>query len=106
MATPSPTSSAQRPTTKDATLPAKATADKPAATFRFGSVSAAVFPKQVNLPSGKVMTVVDVSVRKSYRTAEGQWAHTHTLGADDLLPAAYALLKCADFIAEANGEEA
>jgi hypothetical protein len=67
------------------------------ASFRFGRVSAAIFADPVKLPSGKTVTRMKVSLRKSYRTEKG-WEHTHTLGLEDLLPASYALLKCIDFI--------
>ena len=99
------TPTAQRPASQDATSSAKST-NPPVATFRFGrNVSAAVFAEQATLPSGKSATRFNVSLRKSFKAAEGNWVHTHTLGREDLLPAAYALIKAADFIAEAKGEE-
>ena len=42
---------------------------------------------------------------ESYHNAAGEWEHTHSLRAGDLLQAAYALLKCYDFIAQANGPD-
>ena len=98
MANPSPTAS--RPASQDATSPAK-----PTATFRFGPVSAAVFTNDVKLPSGKTITVANVTLRRSYRNTEGVWEHTHTLRVSDLLPAALALTKCYESIADANGSD-
>jgi hypothetical protein len=100
MATTSPT--AQRPATEDATSPAKPAAEKPLATFRSGSVSAAVYGKKRTLKSGKSATFADVSVRRSYRTDDGGWGHTHTLGGRDLLDAAFVLTRAAAYIAEAD----
>lgn len=78
---------------------------KPAATFRFGDVSAAVFTKQVQTEGGKTFNAVNVSLRRSYRDSDGEWRHTHSLRAADLLPAAYALTKCYDMVADANGTD-
>jgi hypothetical protein len=92
---------AERPaSTKDA-----ANGAAPVGSFRFGSVSAAVFTNRVTTQGGKTLDVFNVSLRRSYRNAGGEWEHTHTLRTADLLPAAYALLKCYDFIAEANGSD-
>jgi hypothetical protein len=82
-----------------------ATPSAPVAVFRFGSVSAAVFTDEVKTRSGKVSTVSRVSVRRSYKNAEGAWEHTHTLQPGDLLSAAYALTKAYDFIATKGDEE-
>lgn len=80
------TPKAQRPApTKDATPPAK-----PKHVFRFGHVSVAVFARQ-RTAADREFVVWNVSIRKSFRTAEGQWRQTQTLSADDLLPAAMAL---------------
>ena len=83
-----------RPPVKDETPPAS-----PVATFRFGQVSAAVFADKLKLPSGMTATLSNVSLRRSYRNAAGSWEHTHSLRVADLLPAAFVLTKCADFIA-------
>ena len=92
---------AQRPaTTKDTS-----SAAAPAASFRFGNVSAAIFTNQVKTQDGKTLDVYNVSLRRSYHNAAGEWEHTHSLRAGDLLQAAYALLKCYDFIAQANGPD-
>jgi hypothetical protein len=68
--------------------------NKPIASFRFGNVSAAIFPVRV-----KDGTVMDVSIRRSYKDADGAWKHTHSLAQEDLLPAALALTKCYEHIA-------
>jgi hypothetical protein len=92
---------ATRPASQDATSSAKPPAEKPLATFRSGSVSAAVYGKKRTLPSGKSTTFADVSLRKSFRTEDG-WGHTHTLGQGDLLDAAFVLTRAAAYIAEAD----
>lgn len=89
-----------RPPTKDETPPAS-----PVATFRFGQISAAVFPNQVKLPSGKNATLHSVSLRRSYRNAEGKWEHTHSLRSGDLLPAAFVLTKCAEYVSESHDSD-
>lgn len=92
---------AQRPAeNKDVTSSAK-----PTGTFRFGDVSAAVFTKQVETRDGKSVNAVNVSLRRSYRDASGDWQHTHSLRAGDLLPAAYALIKCYEMVSDANGRD-
>jgi hypothetical protein len=98
MANPSPT--AQRPANQDATSSAK-----PTASFRFGLISAAIFTNQVKLASGKTANVANVTLRRSYRDDQGAWQHTHSLRASDLLPAALALTKCYESIADANGND-
>ena len=92
------------PSTKDETPSAPAT--KPVASFKFGSVSAAVFTDEVKTVKGPV-AVHNVSLRRSYRDAEKAWHTTHSLRPTDLLPAAYALLKCYEVIAGSldNDEE-
>ena len=102
MANTSPT--ATHPANQDATSPAKQ-ADKPLATFRSGRVSAAVYGKKRTLPNGKSVTFMDVSIRKAFKTAEGEWDHTHTLGAGDLLDAAFVLTRCAAYITDARQDE-
>ena len=74
---------------------------KPAAKFRFGDVSAAVFAEPVNLPSGKTITLFNVSLRRSYRDREtGNWKQTNVLSHADLLPAAEVLRACYHAIEE------
>ena len=73
---------------------------EPSAVFRFGNVSAAIFPDVT-----KTGTVWNVSVRRSYRDAEGKWQHTHSLTPSDLLPAALALTKSYEHIANVRSED-
>ena len=82
---------------------ANATTEKPAAVFRFGSVSAAVYCKQMETKTGDKFEVHNVSLRRSYIGSDRKWASTHSLRGRDLLHAAYALSKCYDFVAEAQG---
>jgi hypothetical protein len=95
----------ERPVTQDATSPAKSTGEKPAATIRYGKISAVVYTTPVKLPNGKTVTSANVSWRKSYRSAAGEWEHTHTLGAEDVLPAAFVLTRCAEFIASLRNSD-
>lgn len=85
---------AEHPASKDAT---------PLATFRFENVSAAVFTEQVKTKVGANVDVFHVSLRTSYRSADGEWKYSHSLNRGDLLPAALALMKCYDFITDAKG---
>ena len=78
---------------------------KPVASFRYGHVSAAVFANQVKNKSGGTADAYSVSVRRSYRTEQGEWANSHSLRPADLLPAALALQKCYEFIAEADATD-
>jgi len=95
-----PSPSAQRPAaTQDATPPAAAS-QKPDVAYRYGSVSAAVFPTEVKTKDG-TRQALQVSLRRSYKDSEGAWQHKSiTLWQDDLLPAALALQKCYEFLAE------
>ena len=90
-------STAKRPAEpQDATSPAQ-----PVATVRYGDVSAAIFADVVPLPTGAEVTTHRVSLRRSYRDQQAnEWKHTHRLGDSDLLPAAEALRKCFEIIAE------
>ena len=100
MATPSHT--APRPATpKDAT--SSATANRPLASFRFGSVSAAVFAQEVK-KDGKVFTIPHVSLERGYRDSQGVWQYTHSLRTQDLLLAGFALMKCYEFLADQEPE--
>jgi hypothetical protein len=92
---------AQRPASQDATPPAQPAAEKPLATFRSGRVSAAVYPKKRTV-NGKSVTFTDVSLRKSFRTDDGGWGHTHVLGGRDLLDGAFVLTQAAAYIANAD----
>ena len=94
------TPTATRPAIQDATSSAK-----PTATFRFGQVSAAIFTNDVKLSNGKTAKVPNVTLRRSYRNAQGTWEHTHSLRASDLLPAALALTRCYESIADASGND-
>jgi hypothetical protein len=99
MANPSPT--APRPADKqDVTSPAK-----PVAAFQYGRVSAAIFADDVKMPSGTIVSLHNVSLRRSYRTAQGEWENTHSLRRGDLLPAAYALTKCYEYLGSADGTD-
>ena len=51
---------------------------------------------------GETVTLMNVSLQRSYRTADGEWHRTRSLRKGDLLPAAYALEKCYDFIVNAQ----
>jgi hypothetical protein len=74
---------------------------KPVATVRFGAISAAIFSEQRNVPSGTTLTFYRVSVRRSYKDrTSGEFKHTHTLDAADLLPAARALERAYEMIAD------
>ena len=75
----------------------KSSTNKPEATFRFGNISAAVF--RVETKHGSMLSV---SLDRSYKDAAGDWHHTNTLTHSDLLPAAFALTKCFEYIASAK----
>ena len=77
---------------------------KPIASYRYGSVSAAVFTDEVR-KNGKTFDAYSVNVRRSYRNSNGEWVQTHTLRKADLLPASYALQKCYEFVSDAHGDD-
>jgi len=92
---------AQRPAeNEDATSPAK-----PVATFRYGGVSAAIFTDKVKTKNGKSLDVYNVSLRRSYRKADGQWSPSRSLRSADLLPASLALQKCYEFLNDVQDVE-
>ena len=79
---------------------------KPVASFRYGTVSAAVFTNTVK-KDGETFDVQSVSVRRSYRS-DDEWKTTHSLRKADLLPAAFALVKCFEHLttdADGDGDE-
>ena len=90
------------PTPKDETPSAPAA--QPVASFKFGSVSAPIFADEVKTAKGPV-TVRNVSLRRSYQDGQKAWHSTHSLRPSDLLPAAYALLKCYDVIAGSSASD-
>jgi len=75
------TATAQHPASEDATSSAKPAAEKPLATFRSGSVSAAVYGKKRTLKNGTSATFADISLRKSFKTEDGI-ARLRKLGAE------------------------
>ena len=92
MANTSPT--AQRPASQDAKSPAR-----PVARYQIGNVSAAVFTDSVKKKNGDTFDVFNVSLRRSYKKADGSLANSHSLRSGDLLSAIEALQKCHTFIA-------
>jgi hypothetical protein len=91
--TPSP---AQTPATASTPTAGKSDA-KPAAAFRFGKMSAAVFPQPGNASP-------IISLRRSYKTAEGTWDHMHGMYAEDLPTAILALEKCFEHLMSRKGD--
>lgn len=92
------TPTAQRPAAQQ-DAPSSA---RPLATFRFESVSAAVFPDEVTLGDGRTVEMFHINLRRVYKTKEGKWQHTTALRPTDLLPAALALTKCYEFCQDAR----
>jgi hypothetical protein len=99
MAHTSPTSPAQAPVAVPTPTPPKSDGT-PIAVFRFGSVSAAVFPKA---PSGRAGKSFSISLRRSYRTAEGTWERLQSLRPVDLPLAILALQKCYESLTAREG---
>ena len=104
MATTSPQAprAPQKPETPPAPPAASAEVEttkalKPIQAFRYGRVSAAVFVQSFQR-NGQAEFGYNVSLRRSFRDAQGKWHWTHTLRAEDLPPAAVALQKCYEFI--------
>src|SRR5882724_2434201 len=95
------TATAQHPASEDATSSAKPAAEKPLATFRSGSMSAAVYGKKRTLKNGTSATFADISLRRSFKTEDG-WGHTHVLGGRDLLDAAFVPTRAAAYLAETD----
>ena len=89
------TSPAQQPATTQGQPQATA---KPVATFQYGRLSAAVFGNTAKTPNGDPVTVYSVSLRRSYRNAQQGWEYSHNLRASDLLPAAYLLQRCFNYL--------
>ncbi len=85
------------PSTTGNTVPAE---QRPKMTFRFGNISAAVFAEET-----KSGTMMNVSIRRSFKDSAGSWKHTQILAPGDLLPAALALTKCYEFIVAAKAED-
>jgi hypothetical protein len=109
MASTPSTSSAVQPGTAQA---GKQATTKPVFTFKYGTLSAAIFADKVKMPSGKTVAIGHVSLRRSYRNADGEWEHTHSLRQRDLLTAAQLLEHCwfylvdpADDVAEDENQE-
>ena len=95
MATPLQT--APRPAEAKGVTP-PANTNRPLASFRFGSVSAAIFAEEIQ-KDGKLLTLPHVSLERSYRDPQGAWHYTHSLRTDDLLFGSFALAKCYEFLA-------
>jgi hypothetical protein len=83
------TNSTPESTGTTASAPTKA----PLATFRYGHVSVAVFRDNPTIP-----LATRVSIRASYKDENGIWQRVSTLSIDDLLPAAFALSNCYEYL--------
>lgn len=57
---------------------------------RSNRVSVAIFAREVAKKDGDSFTAYDVAVTRSFKTNDGDWGHTKTLEADDLLDLAFA----------------
>ena len=101
MASTPSTSSAVEPGTAQARKQATA---KPVLTFKYGGLSAAIFTDKVKMPSGKTAAVSHVSLRRSYRKADGEWEHSHRLRQRDLLTAAQLLEHCWFYLVDPSEE--
>lgn len=78
---------AERPAVnEDATSSAK-----PVEKVLYQDVSAAIFPREHTLPSGKVITNYSVSLQRGYVDREGERQWTSSLDENDLLAGAEAL---------------
>lgn len=87
-------SKATRPADKQGvTSPAK-----PVARFGTETVSAAVFKEQRTTRKGVSFDAYNVSLRRSYKKADGSFGNTHTREAKDLQDAIDALKQCVEFI--------
>ena len=72
------------------------------ARYQIGNVSAAVFTDSVKKKNGDTFDVFNVSLRRSYKKADGSLANSHSLRSGDLLSAIEALQKCDTYIAAAK----
>ena len=73
---------------------------KPVARFGNETVSAAVFHEERKTKKGESFDAFNISLRRSYKKADGSFGHTQTLQANDLDAAIDALTKCKDYIAQ------
>lgn len=80
-------------------------ANKPVAQFRHQDATASVFMNPVQTKSGATVSLPGVTIQRGYRDKEGNRGYTHTFRRDDLLPAAFALLKAYSFITERAKED-
>ena len=65
-----------------------------------GDVSVAVFTNMRKTKSGKEFETQSISMRRSYKKAAGDYAHTHTLRPADVEDAIGALQDCLDYYSE------
>lgn len=70
----------------------------PIATDRNGSVSAAVWENEVNLPDGRTFKVHNVSVEARYREESGEWKSCKSFRGSQLYAVIYCLQRASDFI--------
>lgn len=61
-------------------------------------VSIAVYEDKMKTRDGESRTVYSVTTRKTYKTAENEWAHVYSLYPSDLLQAAWGLQKAYEWI--------
>lgn len=79
----------------------------PVAAFRYrGGVSAAIFSRQVAGKDGRTWTAYSVSLRRSYRDAQGEWQHTQSLRPEDLPLAILGLQQCYEHLMSGETDDA
>ena len=83
------------------------TNNKPLASFKRGSISAAVFSRELSTKSGDLFMKYSVGIDRSYKDAKGVWQNSETLWLqeNDLYRGALCLLESLDEIRKLKRED-
>lgn len=80
------------------------TTQQPAAKFRAGTVTAAVWENDIEI-NGKQFRALRASIERRFKTKEGQWKSSSTFSRNDIPLAVHCLQKAFDFMVEANSNK-
>ncbi len=82
----------------------KMTTQQPAANFRAGTITAAVWENDIEI-NGNQIKALRTSVERRFRTKEGQWKSSSTFSRNDIPLAIHCLQKAFDFMVERNSNK-
>ena len=80
------------------------TGQKPAAKFKAGMVSAAIWENQIEV-KGKTVTMLKATVQRRYKDKDGNWKSSQSFSRNEIPLAVYCLQKCFEHMIEGQKDD-